>query len=110
MPALLRRPFLVVFGLIAIATLIATVINVRSDGAEMRYEKGEVHVYDMAARRMVEGEEISRPDDFKPFTYPPFFAVPFVHVFSENGALRSYSQHPPAARITLSWMSQSAQS
>jgi hypothetical protein len=38
----------------------------------------ELAVYVTAADRMVQGEEIYRPTDRKAFTYPPFFAVPFV--------------------------------
>ncbi len=39
----------------------------------------ELPVYVLAAGRMVQGEEIYRPQaDHKPFTYPPFFALPFV--------------------------------
>ncbi|MEM7200006.1 MAG: glycosyltransferase family 87 protein [Planctomycetota bacterium] len=38
----------------------------------------EYPVYAKGAERMVQGAEIYRPDDPKPFTYPPFFAVPFV--------------------------------
>lgn len=38
----------------------------------------ELPVYVTAAHRMREGAEIYRVDDAKPFTYPPFFALPFL--------------------------------
>lgn len=38
----------------------------------------ELPVYTIAAERLAAGEEIYRHDDRKPFTYPPFFAVPFL--------------------------------
>ena len=38
----------------------------------------ELPVYTTGAERMLSGEEIYRPRDKKPFTYPPFFAVPFM--------------------------------
>lgn len=38
----------------------------------------ELPVYTLGAVRMWDGEEIYRPTDLKPFTYPPFFALPFV--------------------------------
>ncbi len=38
----------------------------------------ELGVYRLAAQRMLEGEEIYRPLEPKPFTYPPFFAAPFI--------------------------------
>lgn len=38
----------------------------------------ELPVYTTGGARMLEGEEIYRPTDAKPFTYPPFFALPFV--------------------------------
>lgn len=41
-------------------------------------DTSELPVYTTGAARMWAGEEIYRRDDFKPFTYPPFFALPFV--------------------------------
>ena len=38
----------------------------------------EVPVYTHAAARMLDGEAVYRPGENKPFTYPPFFAVPFM--------------------------------
>jgi hypothetical protein len=38
----------------------------------------ELAVYTTAADRMWHGEEIYRPTDRKAFTYPPFFAIPFM--------------------------------
>jgi hypothetical protein len=39
---------------------------------------GELPVYLKAARRMMAGEQIYRTDDGPAFSYPPFFALPFV--------------------------------
>lgn len=38
----------------------------------------ELPVYVAGAQRMVSGEEVYRPGEAKAFTYPPFFAMPFV--------------------------------
>ena len=38
----------------------------------------ELAVYVLGAERMLAGEEVYRPSDKKPFTYPPFVALPFV--------------------------------
>ena len=38
----------------------------------------ELDVYTLGAERMIEGEEIYRSDDPKPFTYPPSFALLFI--------------------------------
>lgn len=35
-------------------------------------------IYMTAAERIVRGEEIYRPDDHQPFTYPPFFVLPVL--------------------------------
>ena len=43
-----------------------------------RKEVSELVVYVLGADRMAVGEEIYRPDDAKPFTYPPAFALPFM--------------------------------
>jgi len=43
-----------------------------------RKEVSELVVYVLGAERMAVGEEIYRPDDAKPFTYPPAFAMPFM--------------------------------
>jgi len=40
----------------------------------------ELPVYMQAAERMLAGDEIYRPNENKPFTYPPFFAIPFIPV------------------------------
>ncbi|MHC4548178.1 MAG: glycosyltransferase family 87 protein [Planctomycetota bacterium] len=39
--------------------------------------RSELAVYVLAAERMVRGEAVYRPEP-SPFTYPPFFALPFV--------------------------------
>jgi len=44
----------------------------------LRKKTSERPVYTLAAQRLWDGEEIYRPDEPKPFTYPPFFALPFV--------------------------------
>ncbi len=38
----------------------------------------ELPVYVLGGERMAAGAEIYRTSDLKPFTYPPFFALPFV--------------------------------
>src|SRR5262245_7321550 len=40
----------------------------------------ELAVYATAAKRMMGGEEIYLPTDRKAFTYPPFFAIPFMPI------------------------------
>ena len=49
-------------------------------GMVQAYKKktSELPVYTLAGERLLAGEEIYRPDEPKPFTYPPFFALPFV--------------------------------
>ncbi|MDQ5857103.1 MAG: DUF2029 domain-containing protein [Acidobacteriota bacterium] len=44
----------------------------------LRKEPSELKVYVTAAERMAADERIHRPEDDKPFTYPPFFAIPFL--------------------------------
>lgn len=44
----------------------------------LRKEPSELRVYVNAAERLAADERIHRPEDAKPFTYPPFFAVPFL--------------------------------
>ena len=44
----------------------------------LRKRTSELPVYVKGAARMAEGLEIYRPDEPKPFTYPPFFALPFL--------------------------------
>ena len=39
---------------------------------------GDIEVYLKAAGRLVHQEQFYRPDDPPPFTYPPFFALPFI--------------------------------
>ncbi len=60
---------------IAAAVLGVAAISVAMSRAR---KPAELAVYTTAADRMVRGEEIYRPTDRKAFTYPPFFAVPFV--------------------------------
>lgn len=67
----MRRPRLILF-VIALALVVAGLFNFLKKGTS------ELPVYTEGAARMVAQEEIYRRDDAKPFTYPPFFAVPFV--------------------------------
>ena len=48
-------------------------------------------VYMLAAERIVHGDQIYRPDDPPAFTYPPFFALPFV----------AYLPFPPRVQLFL---------
>lgn len=57
---------------------IAIAYNVATEGKKLRYDKGEIHIYFLAAERMMQGEEISRKEDRKPYTYPPGMVLPFV--------------------------------
>src|SRR5690606_32180574 len=65
------RRRLVVWGIVVAAALAGLV-------PFLRKEPSELPVYVLGAQRMLEGAEIYRTDDAKPFTYPPFFALPFV--------------------------------
>ncbi|MEO8349229.1 MAG: glycosyltransferase family 87 protein, partial [Acidobacteriota bacterium] len=44
----------------------------------LKKDPSELTVYVTAAERILANERIHRPEDEKPFTYPPFFAVPFL--------------------------------
>lgn len=44
----------------------------------VRSNPGETEVYGKAARRLVSGEAVYRPDEMRAFTYPPFFTLPYV--------------------------------
>lgn len=55
-----------------VAALVAGGISFERKGTS------ELPVYVTGAERMAAGAEIYRTTDHKPFTYPPFFAVPFV--------------------------------
>lgn len=46
--------------------------------AFLRKEPSELPVYVRGGERMLQGAEIYVTDDAKPFTYPPFFALPFA--------------------------------
>jgi hypothetical protein len=60
--------------------LLLVLLGAIAAGGLLAYAKGtsELPVYLTAAERMQAGAPIYRTDDFKPFTYPPFFALPFV--------------------------------
>lgn len=49
---------------------------------------GDIEVYLKAAGRLVQHEQFYRPDDPPPFTYPPFFALPFVPLLWLPDAVR----------------------
>ena len=58
------------------------VLALVSVGLVQALEKGtsELPVYTKAGQRMMQGEEIYLPGEDKPFTYPPFFAVPLMPI------------------------------
>lgn len=64
-----RRAFVyAVLGLVVVLGAIAF----------LRKSSSELPVYILGAQRMLQGAEIYLTSDDKPFTYPPFFALPFV--------------------------------
>lgn len=67
-----KRLALAVTGLVV--AVVGLVLSVRK-GMDKTVE---LPVYSTGAQRMAAGEEIYRPTDLKPFTYPPFFAIPFM--------------------------------
>jgi hypothetical protein len=62
------KPTWIAIALLAISLLSVVLPSVRKEG--------ELPVYMKAAHRIVQGEQIYRPDDLPAFTYPPFFALP----------------------------------
>lgn len=62
------------WGLLGVAVLAAVAGGV----AFVHKDPSELPVYVEAGQRMLRGAEIYRTSDLKPFTYPPFFALPFV--------------------------------
>jgi hypothetical protein len=64
-----RRPLLIA---LAAALVVAGYVAFQVKG------ESELPVYTEAGARMLAQEEIYRRSDEKPFTYPPFFALPFV--------------------------------
>jgi hypothetical protein len=58
----------IVVALLVISLLSLALPSIRNEG--------ELPVYMKAAHRIVQGEQIYRPDDAPAFTYPPFFALP----------------------------------
>lgn len=60
-----------------IAVLVAAVFTAGLIGS-LKKGTSELPVYVLAGKRMLAGEPIYRPTEPKPFTYPPFFAVPFI--------------------------------
>jgi hypothetical protein len=57
----------------AVAAIVASSTGSRRDVWSRR--SGDLPVYVDAAERMARGEEIYRPDEVQPFTYPPFLAL-----------------------------------
>lgn len=94
-----RRPAWIIVAAALLAAAIATLLNAHSGQELLPYDKGELHIYPLAAARMVRGEEIYRPSDEKPFTYPPAMALPFVPML----ALPVYAHRPfwYAANVAL---------
>jgi hypothetical protein len=56
-----------------VAALVLSLLNARLGFWSER--TGDLPVYVRAAERMAEGEEIYRPEDPRPFTYPPFLSL-----------------------------------
>jgi hypothetical protein len=82
MTALSRRRALI--GVLLLAGVVVGLLSAH------RKEVSELVVYVGGAERMSEGQEIYRPTDAKPFTYPPAFALPFLpFVFLPEGAHRT---------------------
>ncbi|MCB9872330.1 MAG: DUF2029 domain-containing protein [Planctomycetes bacterium] len=73
---MIRYPWLSAIAVILLVTAIATAVNLKA--GRLQYDEGEVHVYVLGAERMRSGAEIYRPDDIKPFTYPPGMALMFM--------------------------------
>ena len=68
-----RNPTVVlIVVLLTVATTLAVVMPM------IRDEPGDQNVYTVAANRLTEGARIYRPEEIMAFTYPPFFALPFV--------------------------------
>jgi alpha-1,2-mannosyltransferase len=61
-----------------IGIVILLVIYCAGLAYSLKKDVSELPVYVLGAERMMAGEEIYRTDDIKPFTYPPFFALPQV--------------------------------
>ncbi len=59
--------------LVAIAAVIAPVMT-----ATTKDRLGDLQAYKKAAGRLAQNEQFYRPDERQAFTYPPFFALPFV--------------------------------
>ncbi len=56
--------------------------------ASIRKGTSELPVYVRAGERMLDGQNIYVPQEDKPFTYPPFFALPFVPLTKVPTTLR----------------------
>ena len=78
-PTLRRR---LVLGLVLAALFVVGLVQTH------RKPVSELDVYVLGAERMAQGAEIYRPDDAKPFTYPPSFALPFLPFLAVPEGLR----------------------
>ena len=67
-----------VLAFLALAVLLA------SGMTALRRGPGELAISTKAAARMAAGEEFYRPEEGQAFTYPPFFALPFVPLSQLN--------------------------
>jgi hypothetical protein len=65
-----KRIFWIAAAVVGVAVISVVMARAR--------KPSELAVYTTAADRMSRGEEIYRPTDRKAFTYPPFFAIPFM--------------------------------
>ncbi len=72
-----RNKIILLLAAIVVAAVLS-LIGANNENFRLNKKVGELQVYTLAAERMVAGEEIYRPDEFKAFTYPPFFALPFL--------------------------------
>ncbi len=60
------------------AVLLAIAAFAAGMAGTLKKDTSELPVYVLGAERMLGGEEIYHPTEFKPFTYPPFFGTVFV--------------------------------
>lgn len=66
-----RKLLWLLFSAVVVLVIVGLVQSLKKDTSELP-------VYTRAAGRMLDGEAIYRPGEEKPFTYPPFFALPFA--------------------------------
>ncbi len=68
-----KQQKIVLWSLFAVVVIVGLISFLRKDATEMP-------VYMTGSARMLAGEEVFRPGDDKPFSYPPFAAVPTIPV------------------------------